>query len=555
MILDKCLQFFKRFYFILIPVGITIFSFLFCHPYYDIGKDDMVLSNMVNSAQTNAHSEYLVFISIYLGYFMRAFALLFPSLNVYEITLVVAFTAAFVAFFYNTRQMNNKLLSATILSALQITLLFGITFTIVAFICAAAGVLLILENVERLDKKSIKYFVLGFLFIFVGLGYRRGSLATCVFLLFVPTLFFAGIKKRNSWAVVLAVVVLFFGTHQFLKTSQNFYNERVMGEEYITFNHYRGIASDGGELNYEEHKDYYDANGITETDVKMYKGFRFNDKTMFPVEKVKALAESLSDENKYLYDWNKLLEEIFESEFLCLFLYVGAFCLVFTKKNRLEVLGNILAVLVAVGFLHFRRRGIGRVINPIIFIGFVQILYRFLRQEIPLLKNKVAVVLRYGVVIAIFVYAIFFPMRDHRNGYYWFLEREEVKTAKIVNHVRADKDYKYVSFVPFSSMRNIYFTRQEPVAENLITNVYVGWMVYTPYWYDLLEIHGIDEYKDNLYRSLIDYRIKVLCNSSSTMECLEKAIEETYGIHVQRRLGMVRDKRQIYQMWELQLEK
>lgn len=555
MILDKCLQFLKRFYFILIPVGITVFSFLFCHPYYDIGRDDMVLSNMVNSAQTNAHSEYLVFISIYLGYFMRAFALLFPKLNIYEITLIVAFTGAFVVFFYNTRQMDNKLLSATVLSALQISLLFGITFTIVAFICAAAGILLILENVERFNKKAIKYFIIGFVLIFVGLGYRRGSLATCVFLLFVPTLFFAGWQKRNSWAVVLAVAVLFTGTHEFLKFSQNLYNEVVMGEEYITFNHYRGIASDGGELNYEEHKDYYDANGITETDVKMYKGFRFNDKTMFPVEKVKALAESLSDENKYLYDWKELCEEIFDSDFLKLFLSVGVLCLIFAKKNRLEILGDIMAVLVAVGFLHFRRRGIGRVTNPIIFIGFILVFYRFLHHQIALSKGKIANILRYGVILTVFVHSIWLPMRDHRNGYYWFLEREQQKTAKIVNHVRSDKDYKYVSFATFSSMRNIYLTRQKPIADNLITNVYVGWMVYTPYWYDLLELHGIDEYKDNLYRSLIDYRIKVLCNSSSTMECLEKAIEETYGIQVQRRLGMVRDKRQIYQMWELQLEK
>ncbi len=554
MLLNKCLQFLKRFYFILIPVGITVIAFLYFHPYYDIGKDDMVLSNMVNSAQTNEHSEYLVFISIYLGYFMRFFALQFPTLNIYEITLVSAYTVAFMAFFYNARQYKNKVLSTVVLASLQVFLLFGITFTIVAFVCCAAGVMLVLENVERFSKKAIKYFIFAFLLIFVGLGYRRGSLATCVFLLFVPTLFFAFKNKRNSLAVVLSVVVIFTGTHQLLKTSQNIYNKVVMGEEYVTFNHYRGIASDGGDLFYEDHKEFFDSQGITETDVKMYNGFRFNDKTMFPVEKVKLLAESLNTENKYLFNFQELMAKSFDNDFLRILLVAGAICLIFLKKNRLEVLADIFFVLGAVIYLHFRKRGINRVVHPIVFIGYIMLLYRFLQNEVAISKRKIAIALRYGVAVAVLFYGFIFPLRDHRNGYYWFLSQEDEKTAKIINHVREDSEYKYVSFASFSSMRNLHFTRQEPIAENLITNVYVGWMVYTPYWYDLLELHGIEEYKDRLYLSLIDSRVKMLCNSSETMGCLEKAIEETYGIQVQRRLGMIRDGRQIYQMWELERE-
>lgn len=554
MIWKKCWEFLKRFYFILIPVGITAISFLFSFPYYDIGRDDIVLSGMVNSAQTNAHSEFLVFISIYMGYFLRFLALKFPTLNVYEIVLVVAFTLAFVVFFFNTRKYENKILSITILSVLQIVMTFGITFTIVAFLCTAAGVLLVLENVERFNKKAILYFLLAFLLIFVGLGYRRGSLATCVFLLFVPTLFFAFLKKRNSLAVVLAVVVLFTGTHQFLKTSQNLYNQTMMGEEYMAFNRYRGIASDGGDLYYEDHQEYFDELGITPTDVRMYRGFRFNDKTMFPLEKVKALAESMSDENKYIFNVWELLSETFEDGwFLGIFLAFGIFCAIIEKDKvkRLEILGDIAVVFGAVLFLHFRKRGIGRVVNPILTIGMLLLLSRFLSTKLAASKAKAWVCVRRSIAVVLLLSGIVTPLIANRIGYFDHLEKDAVNTAKIINHVREDKEHKYVSFVSFSSMRNLHFTRQEPIAENLISGVYVGWMVYTPYWYDLLEQHGISEYKDCLYLSLVDSRIKMLCNSASTMECLEKAIEETYGIRVERRLGMVRDGRQIYQMWDM----
>ncbi len=551
MILRKCLKFLKQYYFLLVPVFITAVCILFFHPYYDIGKDDIVLSNMVNSAKTNEHSEFLVFISIYLGYFMRFFALMFPSLNIYEITMLISFTGAFVALFYNTRQYKNKLLSGLVLAALQVFLLFGITFTIVAFLCSAAGILLVLENVKRLGKRSVKYFLLAFLLIFVGLGYRRGSLATCVFLVFVPTLFFAVKYKRNSLAVALAVVVLFSGTHQLLKTSQSMYVAKLYeGTDYVAFNRYRGIASDSGDLYYRDHPLYFHVNHISEADVTMYRSFRFNDKTMFPVEKVKALAESLDPENKYQFDIGKVLAQSFEGGFIRLFLLAGVFCFIVLRKNRWEVLGDIACVMTAVIYLHFRKRGIGRVVNPIVFIGYLLLLFRFLGHEVSKTQTVVANSLRYGVMTSLLVFALILPLCSHVSGYYWFLEREEKSTSKIVQHIREDQEHKYVSFASLSSMRNLSLTRQEPISPNLISNVYVGWMVYTPYWYDLLEQHGIAEYKDCLYLSLLDPRIKILCTSPGTVDNLDAALEDNYGITVRSHLGMIRNGRQIYTMWQ-----
>ncbi len=552
MIWSECFKFLKRYYFFLVPVVVTVICFLFFHPYYDIGKDDIVLSNMVNSAQTNEHSEFLVFISIYLGYFMRFFALAFPTLNVYEITLLTAFTGAFVAFFFNTRHYQNKLLAGVILTSLQVFLLFGITFTIVAFLCTAAGILLVLENVKRLNKKAIPYFILAFLLIFLGLGYRRGSLATCVFLVFVPTFFFAVRYKRNSLAVVLAVVVLFSGTHQFLKTSQSLYVEKLYeGTDYVAFNRYRGIASDSGDLDYRDHPLYFHVNHITEADVDMYRSFRFNDKTMFPTEKVKILAESLEPESKYIFDAGKVLEKTFDEDtFLNWFMIAGLFCLLGLKKNRWEVLADVGVVLGAVLYLHFRRRGIGRVVNPIIAIGYLLLLFRFLRHEASNAKGVLPGILRYGTVAVLLVFSLVLPLAHHAGGYYWFLEEEEKNTSKIVEHIREDSQHKYVSFASLSSMRNLHLTRQEPIAENLISNVYVGWMVYTPYWYDLLELHGIEEYQDCLYLSLLEPNIKILSSGTGTVNNLDKALEETYGITVRSHLGMIKNGRQIYTMWK-----
>ena len=322
------------------------------------------------------------------------------------------------------------------------------------------------------------------------------------------------------------------------------------GTDYVSFNRYRGIASDGGDLYYKDHPLYFHVNHISESDVDMYRAFRFNDKTMFPVEKVKALAESLSPENKYLFDFGKVMAQSFEGTFLHWFLLSGLFCLIFLRKNRWEVLGDVVFVMTAVIYLHFRKRGIGRVVNPIVFIGYILLLFRFLQHEVSETKSPLAYALRYGTVAALLVFTLILPLSSHRGGYYWFLEQEAKNTSKIVQHIREDAEHKYVSFASLSSMRNLSLTRQEPIAENLITNVYVGWMVYTPYWYDLLEQHGIEEYKDCLYLSLLEPEIKVLCTSPGIVDNLDAALEDNYGIDVRSHLGMVRNGRQIYTMWQ-----
>ncbi len=537
--MKKIWIFLKNYYYIYLPVIISLVTVLVFKPSYDIGRDDLVLANMVHSASYNIHSEYLVFISYILGYFLRFMALAFPTLNVYFISLLAAMTFGFGVFFYNIKKYDGKAkaLFVLLISFSQIYMIFGITFTVVAFVCSAAGVALVLSNVKKLDKSSIKYFIFSFVLIFIGFSFRRSSVFIAVLMLFVPICFFAVKHKRMTISAILVLAIIFTGTYQFLKMSQESYREKLFeGTDYLEFNKYRGIATDGGKLSYNLHADYFDANGISENDVQLCDWFFYNDKTVMPTEKIKIISESFSFKDKYNLNISEIWQSVYDSRdmfnFLLTFVIVSVVLLIFAKKSRMEILLCLLFVCGAVIYLHIRKRGIDRVVKPIIFIGYMQIIEIYLRDKIAIFPKKQFVARATAAVVTL-VYVIGLCN-------YMVPEQKMNDDAKnCIEYIKNDGAYKYVPISAVKSEAFLSFKRPEPLAENIISNVYTGWMGYSPYWYSLLEQYGIQKYKDRLYLSLTDRDIKVVCGYQKNLKRLVEAIEEHYGMNLRVRVEKV----------------
>lgn len=105
---------------------------------------------------------------------------------------------AFIPLYRITRNYNYKVIFAGIVVILQMLSFAFITFTFLAFICATAAVLWILENVKQLDKKAIRHLILSFLLFCLGFGIRSGNTFVFVVLVFLPVYMFAILKRRNS---------------------------------------------------------------------------------------------------------------------------------------------------------------------------------------------------------------------------------------------------------------------------------------------------------------------------------------------------------------------
>jgi len=392
----KLMNFLKKYYYIYLPILITLVTVLFLEPWYDLAKDDLTIESIVHSAEYNKNSEFLVFVSFIMGYIMRFAALTFPTLNIYAITLVFSLTLAFSVFFYNTRKYNNKCISIFVITILQIYMICGITFTVVAFVCCAAGIMATLDNVNKLNKKSIVFFVVSFILIFIGLSFRRSNVVIAIFLLFVPMSFFAVKNKRITISALLVLMLIFTGTNLFIKTTQKIYvNNLFEGTDYLEFNRYRGIATDSGTLSYNKNKELFDANGISRSDVDLCKHFLYNDKFILPTEKLKVMAESFSFSDKYTLNPISIAASMAREVGLCVFMIsffiISVINFIINKKNRKEIFLSCFFVFGAILYLYIRKRGVVRVVKPIVFIGYMQMLNIFLRGQITVLANHVQI--------------------------------------------------------------------------------------------------------------------------------------------------------------------
>lgn len=525
---NKIFAFLGQYYYIVLPILISFGTVAFLHPWYDLAGDDVAIANIVYSAEWNPDSEFLLFPSVILGYILRFAAFAFPTLNVYGILLLLALTLAFFVFFYNTKKYDNKFVSISFISLMQFYMIYGITFTVVAFVCSAAAILLVVENVKELNKKSVKFFVLSFLLLLIGLGFRRTQLITAVCLILTPVCFFAFKQKRITASVLLVIVAITAGTNFAIKTIQREYREEIFaGTDYLEFSKYRSAGTDSGLLYYDRHAEYFDEHDISENDVNMYRSFYYNDKTVFPTDKVKDIAESFSFIDQYTLNPIRICGIIVKFPFVSAFLILALAYFLANKENRKEIFSYAFVVIGAVLYLSFRKRGVERVVKPITFIGMTILLQHFLRQGTKHFSGKQKMIFKISASVCLLALCV--TLSYNSLPHVRQAEKKNAEPQEIMEYVKADKDHFYAPIGGVSLSRDLTFFRRSLVPDNIITGVYRGWTAYLPYWYRQVERYGLEEYKDCIYRSLLDNKIKIIYKEEYEIAMLTKTLEEHYG--------------------------
>jgi len=248
------INFFKKYYFLIIPLIVTAYMLVQGIPL--TVNDDRFIMEMAKSFQTNAHSEYLMFVSIIQGYILKFLYNLVPSVNWFAVLYLFTINITFALFYKIIQNYNNKLIFVGITTLTQIAAMSLITFTMMPFICSTAAVLWGLEYIKEINKSSIKHFILVFFMFFLGFSIRSSSPFVCIFLVFLPVYFFAVKERRNSiWVVALLLSFCTIANYTNI-WAKDAYKKTFSYEMYYNqFHEYRSMVSDTTAIDYEENKD------------------------------------------------------------------------------------------------------------------------------------------------------------------------------------------------------------------------------------------------------------------------------------------------------------
>ncbi len=516
----------KKYYFLVIPFVVTVFM-LFQQISFDI-VDDSFMMEIANSYKYNSRSEHLVFISVFYGYIIKFLNNTIPFLNWFSIMYILIVNLAFVPLYYMTQKYDNKVMFVIIIAVLQAWTFLHITFTVIPFLCSASSVLWILEHVKKLDRYSIKHLVFSFVLFFLGFAMRSGSTFVCIFLLIMPILLCSVIEKRNTFKVVISIMILCIVANYSVIAIRYAYEKNIPEETYFNqFAEYRSVLSDGTEIFYEENREAFQTIGITENDMQMYRSFEYADKSVFSNENLREIVQMRSFKDKYtLKIWHVIYW--IDSVFLLFgYLCIAFVCFIFFKKRRKEIFLFSCFVVGAVSFLFIRERAFTRIVRHIILFGLTIITYIGM-QELTY-SVKLGNILRKILTIML---SIIFVSVNITNICYNKEANQPSSHNVVIDFVEKNSDKIYVTdevlngaISPRSlSIKALKNSNPQPY------NIFGDWFVYSYYWYSRLDQLGLSEYQDCTFKAVLDDNVRVVSKNSEFLNRVCTFLEEHYNI-------------------------
>lgn len=534
----------KKCSFILCPVIVTVIAL--CLKVLRYGAFDDILMYMIanqnNSYNFNSHSEFLVFINVGLGYVLKYLYGLVPSLNWFSLMYIVFINIGFISLGKIASKHSESFAPVIILSLLEFYLMLRISFTSISFLLILTAVLWALDNVKKIEKKSIGHIIYSLILFVLGVAMRNGMTLYCVIAICIPLFIFAVIKKRNQLAVIALVLVLALGSNFAVTAVNREYKANIPSDSYYNeFQKYRYSAQDEGKI--DSSSPVLKKADISKNDIKIFKQFIYGDKTYFSADKLKAIANSRTFKDKYNVNPVKIIKNVIKLESIPLnyIFYFAAFAIVLFvlfKKKRLEIFVSTAFVAAAELYLFVRRRGVYRVCDPIAVLGIIILLYIVLDEKENLKELNIFKKIDYekcakAVTALLLVFTILASgvcVKCVGNKYKDYSDITEV--------IQNDEEHVYLA-APLSA-DNIYdqhLTLTTSAYNTVPVYALEGdWWIYSYYWYNLINEKGLDNYIDCSIKAILDDRVLFVSRNKDLPDYLVKYYKEHYGLKVDYRL-------------------
>ena len=285
----------------------------------------------INYSIINGESMLLPYIGIVLTKTLVIIQNIFPMINIYFIFLVGTYSISFSVFIFLLRKRKCKILLIVIILIIEFTLLKYFTYSVVAYLLATSGVLLLYK-----EEKTI----LSSIIIFVGFSLRVQVIVSVILLLL---------------GIVISTNFIFVKT-----------NSEV--ENYITWNNKSTLIRDYPAINYNEYKDKLANENISKNDLESYNAWIFAEKNVFSNNMLDRLDEIRDNSKKYDLSIKNNIIQIFSNELLKVFIYfIVLIPLLYRPKKIFGHLSLVMPIALIV-LLSIRQRMVERVYIPLIII-------------------------------------------------------------------------------------------------------------------------------------------------------------------------------------------
>lgn len=304
----------------------TIFLMLvlcFCDLKYEV-SDDFVMATIISGAYDGGNlNPHMIFVNIILGYILMPFYKLFPQISWYFIFQLIFLFLSFTLASYMFLKKNGKIVGGMI-SVLLLFFFASDAYILVQFTKTAAVVIISnsLVFIWALFENQRKCLIIisGILCLF-GTMIRFSTIyLSGAYLLFILAIEFIRlyVKNRSNRKEYAKKVcrIMFWGVFligaafALSEVDHAIYNNNEEYKIFREYNEVRASVMDAPDYGYEAYKEDLKKIGVSENDYYVLRRWNFSDDKVFPVEKLREVANVI---NRHKKDSRMALGDIYES--------------------------------------------------------------------------------------------------------------------------------------------------------------------------------------------------------------------------------------------------
>lgn len=538
-----------------INVIILALMLILCNVYYEMDDDVVFSKSVVDGFYNTAFTNF--FLLKFLGIIQE---LIYPYCSFVIVSIVFVFFASCTL----TRIMVDKfnyfyggLITIFINGFFAVNYYLTISFTRLPGVLATVGFLTIVHYTRKkswmlgtfwgmllvviasLYRYNVILLIIGYSVGFVGLlslsnnidaGYKKNKLITFLKIAFEP--------KRM---VAFALVCLTIFSLNSLSRNINSGSEEL--QYYNRYTRARSAVYDFSIPSYNEAKEEYDAIGISENDLALFKHSYVDDNSTFTLENLKKMKEiknQYDSDNKTIVSVGKkmLSTEFYrviglEHDGINIIAFLMIFMMFFlTQKKNKYFIPIILSLAVVAGYfyIYYLGRTVYRVLFPIVFSTICYLIYMMNENSISVDDKKRKAKNILASVLCVFVATSGFYL-SYKKNYHSTLYPKNEQAKMVVAYAENYPNNKYViqQWYDFSAMllddvKNVFYAEKSSYDNNyLVTSgVYYGSPMYTK----CLEGFGTD----NVYEELLKDNVYFVSNNEDSIdETMRCYLEEHYA--------------------------
>lgn len=395
-----------------INLAFLLYAILLRTPYNET-NDDTGMAALASGAY-GGETQYLVFINIIYGYFLKIFYFFIPNINWYStFELLFSFLAFTIIGFVLLKKLGVKLGCLTYIFLLALfynEFYLVLQFTRVSMLCCISGFILFYYSIEEAQSLMLK--IIGALFVILGYLIRFGSFKCVILFAFFLGIFsifetnalqsvlkgdFSGIKKYIlNFGVLFLIIGVCIGIDYYT------YNSDPEWKQYKEYTQLRAELADYGWPDYYENQKEFEKIGISENDYNLYKTANMADANVLSIETMQKIVDMKPDRmfsvSNFLYN---LKEYVFKYNYLICILGIGVIGIIIGKNWMEKFMPIFIAILFfgVLAYYDYLERVVPRVLFPTILVAMVCQIYCFDSRRIKNIAVNTTQMMVFSIVI------------------------------------------------------------------------------------------------------------------------------------------------------------